>query len=902
MPLAWGLAVMVGLLLALAWGALKFQVALAGFLNGESIWSKAQKQSVIDLDAYAASGDPAELQRFQQHYSVLIHYRFAREEVRHKHYDYDKVANILREDNAMPDAIPVILFIMRYLTDAPYVRDSLAAWRSTDTRVDEFQKIADRLQRAYAKGEASRAFIQQQRRIIAELNTYIEPRTNEFSLMMARGAAWISRILFGILAVTGVLAVLVWLWLARRILSGIRGTEERYRLLFDSAADAMFMIEDVSGEILQANRMASVWTGRSEEQLRGQPFLELFEDNGARHKRDRHVSELKHVKGGLRPVEMSSNVVNWGHLKVRQAIVRDISERLDMARERRIASEAMASVAEGVIITDAMRRILTVNAAHQRLTGYRVKEVEGKRFDESRRMPDGQPLPPTVWVAVAEDGHWSGEVQCRRRDGSVYPEMLSISVIRNVEGEIEHYVAVCTDITDSKAGQRHLQYLATHDALTGLVNRTEFERRIAEMLLVAERNHQAVAVIFIDLDNFKLVNDSYSHAIGDKLLTVVAERIHRHLPASAVAGRIGGDEFTVLVGQLKAREDVSWFARQLIETLSQPMVVDGYDIVLSASIGIASFPLDGYDATTLLTNADAAMYSAKQEERNTYRFYTPRMRADANRRLLLLTDLRRALEENQFQLLYQPSIAFENNELLGAEALLRWHHPERGYIMPSEFVPMAETLGLIRHIDEWVLDRVCRQVSQWNSEGVKIPRVAVNISAGWFSHPDFVQQLTTTIERNGIEAHQIMLEITESTILQLGDATRQTMSSLHELGVAIAIDDFGTGYSSLAYLKLPAVAYLKVDRSFVDGLPESAEDASIVQAMVAMARSLGLAVIAEGVETEAQHEFLRGVGCEEGQGYLYSRPIEAKNLGELLRQEAKPGVARLSLVPPSSSS
>ncbi|KGI77652.1 putative bifunctional diguanylate cyclase/phosphodiesterase [Oleiagrimonas soli] len=898
MPLAWGLAAVVGLLLALSWGALKIQVALAGFLNGESIWSKSQKQSVIDLDAYAESGNPEELASFQQHYTVLRHFRFAREEVRRDHYDYDHVARLLREDNAMPSAIPMILFMMRHLTQAPYMRESLEAWRSTDSRVDALGVIAERLRNAYAQGNVTPAFIHEQRKAIADLNAYIEPRSNNFSHLMARGAAWVAGLLFGVLAITGVLAVLLWLWLARRVLVGVRGTEERYRLLFDSAADAILMVEDVSGDILQANRMASLWTGLSEDQLRGRPFLELFAEHDRRHRRDRHVSDLRHVDGGTRPVEMSSNVVDWGVRKVRQAILRDITERVDMARERRIASEAMASVAEGVIITDASRRILTVNAAHQRLTGYSTLEVEGMRFDEPRRMPDGQPLPETVWDAVAKDGHWNGEVQCRRRDGSVYPEMLSISAIRNADGQIEHYVAVCTDITDSKAGQRHLQYLATHDALTGLVNRAEFERRVAEMLLVAERKHETVVVVFVDLDNFKLVNDSYSHAIGDKLLTVVAERIHRHLPAGAVASRIGGDEFTVLVGHLKAREDINWFARQLIETLSQPMVVDGYDIVLSASIGIASFPLDGYDATTLLTNADAAMYSAKQEERNTFRFYTPRMRADANRRLLLLTDLRRALQENQFQLLYQPSIAFADSGLLGAEALLRWHHPERGYIMPSEFVPMAETLGLIRHIDEWVLDGVCRQIAQWKRSGLKIRRIAVNISAGWFSHPDFVQQLTTTIERNAVDPQQIMLEITESTILHLGEATRQTMSALHGLGVAIAIDDFGTGYSSLAYLKLPAVAYLKIDRSFVDGLPDSAEDASIVQAMLVMARSLGLAVIAEGVETEAQHDFLRLAGCEEGQGYLYSRPIQADELSELLRRDAQQDTKRLTLVPP----
>jgi EAL domain-containing protein (putative c-di-GMP-specific phosphodiesterase class I) len=296
----------------------------------------------------------------------------------------------------------------------------------------------------------------------------------------------------------------------------------------------------------------------------------------------------------------------------------------------------------------------------------------------------------------------------------------------------------------------------------------------------------------------------------------------------------------------------------LIDSLSKPFTVEGYEIVLGASIGVASYPLDGKDATSLLTNADAAMYCAKQEERNTMRFYTPRMRADANRRLLLLTDLRRALEEDQFRLMFQPSMYFQNGRLAGAEALLRWEHPERGQIMPGEFVPIAETLGLIRHIDEWVLNSVCQQIAQWTASGINVHRIAVNVSASWFSHPDFVQHLTRAIRRHNVDAHRVMLEITESTILKLGEATRRTMTALHELGVAVAIDDFGTGYSSLAYLKLPAVAYLKIDRSFIEDLPESAEDASIVQAMTVMADSLGLSVIAEGVETDTNSSCARG--------------------------------------------
>jgi EAL domain-containing protein (putative c-di-GMP-specific phosphodiesterase class I) len=379
----------------------------------------------------------------------------------------------------------------------------------------------------------------------------------------------------------------------------------------------------------------------------------------------------------------------------------------------------------------------------------------------------------------------------------------------------------------------------------------------------------------------------------------VADRIRRQLSDDDVAGRIGGDEFTVLLPRLSLREDARAIVSRMLATLSEPLIVDDYEIVLSASIGVAGYPLDGIDAATLIANADAAMYTAKTEERNAFRFYTPMMHADTRRRLQLATELRQALARNEFHLVYQPSIELRTGRIVAVEALLRWKHPERGEVLPAEFIPVAESLGMIRRIDEWVLQAACAQIQAWDRAGVPHIRVAVNISARWFGHPAFVEGVTHTLQSRQLSARRLLLEITESAMLRLGDDTERTMQTLHALGIDVAIDDFGTGYSSMAYLKLPAVAYLKIDRSFVTGLPGDANDVAIAEAMLAMSKSLGLSTIAEGIETEAQHDFLLRAGCVEGQGYLYSYPLKADEIQHLLcPNQPQATTTRLKLVPP----
>src|SRR5579885_593133 len=855
MPLAYGLVALVGFILLLTWGTLQAQMALAGFLNGESVWSKAQKQVAVDLVVYAETGDPAKYASFERNYLVLASYRWARDKVQSGNFEHSTVEQVLRRAQAMPVAIPSVIFALAHFSDAPYMRDALHEWRTVDSRTQELRGLAQQLRRAYTTGRFSAAEVARLRNRIDIINDYIQPHSTAFSVDIANGAVWIEKVLFAGVFSAAVLAVFLWLLMARRVVARIRGSEERYRLLFDSAADAIVMVDENSGHILDANRTASAWLGRDQGDLRGVAFAELFAKSTSR-------------------------------------------EGVERERERRIASEALAGIAEGVIIADADRRVLSINAAVTHITGFTVATLQGLRFDDARSMPDGNPLPQSVWNEVAAGRHWVGEVQSLRADGSSYPEMLSISAIRDAEQRVQQYVAVFSDISEVKADRRRLEHLATHDPLTGLVNRAEFERQCTEAMIMAERDRSAAAVLFIDLDAFKFVNDSYSHGIGDRLLVLVAERIQKQLARGDLAGRIGGDEFTVLARGLVLREDAAALAGRLLATLSEPFVVDEYEIVLSASIGIAGFPLDGTDAPALIANADAAMYAAKTEERNAYRFYAPMMHADTRKRLQLASELRQALVRDEFRLVYQPSVELRSGRIVAVEALLRWQHPERGEVLPAEFIPIAESTGVIHRIDEWVMRAVCAQIHAWDAAGVPQIRVAMNVSARWFGHTAFIESVGRALQSHNVAASRVLLEITEGAMLRLGEDTERKMQALNRMGVAVAIDDFGTGYSSMAYLKLPAVAYLKIDRSFIMALPDNPNDAAITTAMLAMAKSLGLTPIAEGIETEAQHEFLLRAGCAEGQGYLYSYPLPAPAIERMLLPKPVATAGKLKLVPP----
>jgi len=484
-----------------------------------------------------------------------------------------------------------------------------------------------------------------------------------------------------------------------------------------------------------------------------------------------------------------------------------------------------------------------------------------------------------VLKQLSQRGSWEGEVWLKRRNGEHYPAWVGITAVLDDEGDLASYVCFFTDISERKASEQRIHRLAYYDALTHLPNRTLFQDRLYTALQQAERQKAWVVLMFLDLDRFKPINDSLGHAAGDRMLKDMAERLLACVDDDDTVARMGGDEFTLLLQPKASREQALnraiHVAEHILDGLVTPFVLENREFFVTASIGIALSPQDGSELSQLMKNADTAMYHAKERGKNNFQFYQADMNASALERLELESDLRHALEQNEFILYYQPQFSGDGKRLTGAEALLRWRHPTRGLVPPGDFIPVIEELGLVVDVGDWVLREACRQLKAWHQQKVRVPKVSVNISARQFSDGQLGTRIATILDETGLPPACLELELTESILMREVNEAMQILDSLKNLGLSIAVDDFGTGYSSLNYLKQFPIDVLKIDRTFVDGLPEGEQDAQIARAIIAMAHSLNLAVIAEGVETHEQLEFLREHGCDEVQGYLFGRPMPA---------------------------
>lgn len=561
----------------------------------------------------------------------------------------------------------------------------------------------------------------------------------------------------------------------------------------------------------------------------------------------------------------------------------DITDRLASEQQLRLAAQVFESASEGIVMTDARGKINAVNPAFSRITGFAAEEAIGKTCNAFRHIEQGTSLKRDIRTRLRSDGMWQGELPGRRKNGEVYPAWGSLCGVRDEEGRLTHYVAVFSDFTARKEVEDRLQFLAQRDPLTLLHNRSALQGKLDAALASAQHAQERVALFFIDLDRFKVINDSLGHAVGDELLQVVALRLRFCLKERDFIVRFGGDEFTVIIEDAPSDADLAVIAERIISEIARPCIVRGQELFVTCSIGISRYPGDGTDATALMRMADMAMYRAKDQGKNTFQFHANDISAQVSARNHLEGHLRSALGRNQFVLYFQPLYDLAGEDYYGVEALVRWHHPELGMVPPASFIPLAEESGLIEALGTWVIHEACRQIREWLDVGIDPRQVSVNLSPRQFQRGKLVDTVQQALDNAGLPPERLTLEITESIIMQNPDEAREILTELRQMGVRVAIDDFGSGYSSLAYLKLFPLDSLKIDRAFISPLPDDGNSAAIVEAIVAMSRKLKLAVVAEGVETAEQSSFLRSIGCDVAQGYLYSRPLPADKLPAALK-------------------
>ncbi len=666
--------------------------------------------------------------------------------------------------------------------------------------------------------------------------------------------------------------------------------------ILEAIPDLLFEV-DRAGRYLQVHAPRREQLAASAERLLGQTVCQVLPPEAARVCMEALEEALREgyssgrqielpLAGGMRRFELSVSVMHHEQGGEPRFVVlsRDITARARAQDSLRKLSQAVEQSPSTIVITDLDARIEYANQAFTRVTGYSLEEALGQnpKLLHSGKTP--QATYQDMWQHLASGRAWRGEFVNRRKDGSEYTEAVLISPVFDDAGQPTHYLAIKEDITQRKLDERRIERLAHFDALTDLPNRKLFAARCEQALGLSERSQQPLAVLYLDLDHFKHINDSLGYRIGDALLVQVAQRLKSLLRDEDTLSRLGGDEFVLVLPYTDAK-GAAHVAERLKSLLAAPCRVEEHSLVVTTSIGIAVFPEDGRDFDTLAQRADIAMHRAKQEGRNGFRFFTAEMQHRSARILQLENALRRALDNDELHLCFQPQVSVDGRRLVGAEALLRWRHPQLGAISPAEFIPIAESSGLILPIGEWVLRSAARQMKDWLERGYPpTMTVAVNLSLAQFRHPALVELVAEVLAETGLPAHCLELELTESVAMHDPVSAIAVVRRLRELGVLLSIDDFGTGYSSLSYLRQFQVHKLKIDQSFVRHISEDGHDQSIVRAILGMARSLGMLSIAEGVETAAQRAELERLGCDEVQGYLFGRPLPAAEFEALVCQ------------------
>lgn len=674
----------------------------------------------------------------------------------------------------------------------------------------------------------------------------------------------------------------------------LKTAEKQWSDAFDAVNSPIFL-HDQMGNVIKANKAYLKAAACTREQAIGRPYWQVFPKqqgplSGCIAHTHSHQLDCDH-RLTLTTDEKIFSSQSFAIFGPQQEflyavhLMEDITELSQQESRLRLSAKVFESTTEGITITDKEGTIIAVNQAFCRITGYSEQEALGQnpRILKSDRHDDT--YYKEMWQALISSGTWQGEIWNKRKNGTIYPELLTISSILDKEGKTTHYVAVFTDITKISNAVKQLDHLAHHHPLTQLPNRRLLHARLNHSMQRASREKNQGAAIYMDLDNFKHINDSLGHAAGDEVLKEVATRLQKDSRNVDTISHLGGDEFVVVLDHINSVHDVVTWCKKTLKRLNQPYNVNNYELFVSASLGITLFPDDGANADEVLKNADAAMFKAKDKGKNDYHIYSPELTDAALERVIIESHLRHAIEKKELLLHYQPQVLLSDGKVIACEALVRWQHPTLGVIPPDRFIPLSEETGQIVPIGEWVLRTACQQWVKWNAQGLTLRRIAVNLSGRQIQQKELPEMVEQILIETGCPAEALELEITESFLMQHPQQSITVLQKIKDLGIELSIDDFGTGHSSLNYLKRFPVNRLKIDRSFVADVPEDQEDRELVKAIIAIGTSLKLNVIAEGIENIDQSNFLTLNGCHEGQGYLYSRPVEAEEIETILKKQ-----------------
>lgn len=684
---------------------------------------------------------------------------------------------------------------------------------------------------------------------------------------------------------------------SRLLLEDLQKSELKYRRLVESLEQDYFLYShDTNGIFTYVSPSIGTVLGYSPDYFRhnyhrlfsplpiNQLAMEYFSGNRSGQISSNFEAEFISADGTLHYFEIthSPHEDESGQITAWEGIAHDVTEQRHAQHALEISASVFEHSDEAILVTDSDERILQINRAFTDITGYSEHEAVGKTPRLLRSGQHNNHFFKQFWYELNHNGVWRGEIINKRKDGDVFHSRQTVTAVRNGD-TIERYISVFSDITLEKQSQQHIYRLAHFDSLTSLPNRVLFSNHCKKAVARCQRTNEFGAIFFIDLDRFKDINDSLGIMIGDALIKAVAQRLQHESRQGDTVARLGGDEFALLVEDIHEINDVIALAEKTRNLFNKPFQVNSYNLHITPSIGITIFPEDADDIDILFQYADISMFKAKSDGGNRFVFYTQNLTDAAVEHIELEHDLKSAIPNNEFQLFYQPKIDVASGAIIGAEALIRWFHPQKGMIPPLNFIPLAEERGLINAIGEWVIQETCRQLAEWDSAGITLPSVAVNVAGPQFYQDGIVNFVRDTLNQHQLSGDRLEIEVTETFIMQQPERAIATQNAFKEMGCAIAIDDFGTGYSSLALLKQLPLTTLKIDQSFVRGTPEDANDVAIIQAILAMAKSLKLHVVAEGVETKLQQQFLSQSGCDSLQGYHFSKPVCAADFVQFWR-------------------